>query len=227
MSDLIASYADAVRKSLSFDRRSADRLATEVEDHLHEALACNASGPSDAAARLAIRRFGSPADLAAVYTAQIFPERLKATWRFGLMLGALVLLTMWLRRALDLLPWIDNLPSAEALLATDAIAFRVAFAVGIGAWLVALSGQTARNISLIVLALVAAAGALGLSVAASFVVASAAVVTTGWSAPSLIAMGSTISTCVLMGFLIARIRILRGYAMLMTRVMTADVAQGI
>lgn len=217
MSRLIAKYAEAVQRSLYFDRRSAQRLATEVEDHLCEALACDTSGPSDAAARRAIHRFGSPAEIAAVYTAQIFPERLKATWRSGLLLGALVVLTMWLRRTLDLLPQLDGLPGTRVLLFTDAIGFRIAIVLGVLAWLMSIRDRAARRAPSVVQALVAASAALCLSVAASLIVAAVAVVTTAWSMASLVAMGSTILAGLLMVLLLARIRMLRGYAALMTR----------
>jgi hypothetical protein len=217
MSDLIAAYVDAVRQSLPFDRRSARRLAAEAEDHLYEALECDPSDPSDEAARRAISRFGSPNELAAFYTAQMFPERLKATWRYGLVLGAMVLLTMWLRRALELLPSIDGLPGAKTLLFADSVGFRVAIAAGVVAWLLSVIDQAPRTTPLIVQVLVLSLGALGFSVSASVLVASAAVVLSGWSTASLIAMGSTLSVCVMMAFLVARIRMLRGYAALMAR----------
>jgi hypothetical protein len=217
MSHLIASYADSVRQSLSFDRQSANRLAAEVEDHLYEALACDLSDVSDDAAQVAIRGFGSPAELAATYTAQIFPERLKATGRLGLILAALVLLAMWLRRAFELLPWINGLPGTKTLLFADAVGFRVAVAVGIVAWSMFILNHASRHTPLIVQTLIVAAGALSLSIAASVVVALAAVVLSGWSTASIIAMISTLSACVMMVFLIAKIRMLRGYAALMAR----------
>jgi hypothetical protein len=217
MSQLIANYAEAVRRSLRFDPESAQRLASEAEDHLYEALERDAAGPSDEAARRAIRRFGSPAEIIATYTVQLFPERLKATWRSGLLLGMLVVLTMWLRRVLELVPRIDGLPGTKALLLTDAIGFRVAIAAGIVAWLLSVSDQANRRAPFVAHLLVAAAGALGLSVAASFAIASVAVVTSGCSSASLIPMGSTILVCVLMALLIPRIRILKGYAALIAR----------
>lgn len=217
MSQLIADYSEAVRRSLRFDPESAQRLASEAEDHLYEALEQNGSDPSDEAARSAIRRFGSPAEITAIYTLRLFPERLKATWRSILLLGTLVVLTMWLRRVLELIPQIDGLPGTKALLLTDAIGFRVAIAAGILAWLLSVRDQANRHAPFVTHLLVAATGALGLSVAASFAIASVAVVASGWSSTSFIPMGSTILVCVLMALLVARIRILKGYATLIAR----------
>lgn len=217
MSDLIARYAAAVRYELSFDRRCAQRLAIEAEDHLYEALERDAAGPSDAAARRAIGRFGSPTDIAAVYTAEIFPERLKATWRSSILLGALVMLTMWLRRALDLLPQIDSLSGTKVLLATDAAGFRIAITIGVVAWLLSVIKPAIQRASLIVKILMAAAVALGFSVAANVIVASVAVVKTEASPASFIALGSAILASVLMAFLLIKLRMLQGYASLIMR----------
>jgi hypothetical protein len=217
MSYLIADYAESLRQSLSFDRQSAQRLANEAEDHLYEALDHDSSGSPEEVARRAIQRFGSPTDIATEYTKQIFPDRLRATWRSGLLLGTLILLTMWLRRALDLLPRLEGLPGGKALLATDSIGFRIAIAAGILAWLLSILDRQRRHMPLIVRALIAAAGALCLSISANLAIALAVVINDGVSSVSILSVCSTLPACVLMVMLVTKIRVLRGYAALMDR----------
>lgn len=217
MSDLIAAYANSVGRSLSFDAESADRLAAEVEDHLHEAMDHAGSGLAEERARIAISRFGSPSGLVAAYTVQIFPQRLKATWRTGLFMGALVLMAMWLRRALILTQWVEDSPAMTALLLVDSIAFRAAIVGGLVAWVTAVVSRSAHHRTFLVCVLIAAAGALTLSIGASIIVGFASVVLSGGSSSSLAGLACALAAGGLMAILAARLRMVIGYAGLMAK----------
>ena len=217
MSDLIARYTDEVRRSLAFDRESAERLAAEIEDHLYESLAEASGPPGDEQVRAAIRRFGSSRTVIATYITQIFPQRLGAAWQTGLVLGALILVVMWLRRELGLLPLVEGQPGTETLLIVDAIGFRAAVMAGLFAWGLSAVDQARRYASLLIPLLLAAAGALTLSIAASIILSSTAVIASGWSSSSLVGLTSALIAGALMLFLAGRVRTVIGYVGLITR----------
>jgi hypothetical protein len=62
---MISAYADALEGKLSFDRKLARSVRQEVEDHLWEAVAADASGDAAEAQRRAVARFGDPELIAA------------------------------------------------------------------------------------------------------------------------------------------------------------------
>src|SRR6185312_15187114 len=67
--DPVADYLDALSRALAFDPRLARRVRREVEDHLQDAIAAEADGPSIAARQRALARFGDCRALAEQYRA--------------------------------------------------------------------------------------------------------------------------------------------------------------
>lgn len=212
MSALITSYADALRQSLAFDPHAAERLAAEVEDHLAEAVANDTTHQPSEAARRAIRRFGSPHDIAAAYTREHFPLRVQAALRFALPLGGLVLLSMWLRNGLAALPAIAGPETAERLAHADDLGFRVAIALTALAWVVSRLGRSGHRLRTTVLALSGSAVAATVSVAAGGLLAAASLADQGLSATTAGWSASALLSVVLLGGLIHQLRILKGYA---------------
>lgn len=212
MSQLIANYAKAVRQSLDFDRETAVRLAAEAEDHLYEAAARDCAGPTEEAVRRAIRRFGPPTEMAALYTQEIFPARLQAAWRSALMIAVMIAITMWVRRALELTPHLSEHPWITALLFADATGHRVAILLGVLAWLASLRARAYGHILTAADALTAAVAALAVSALASLMIAAAALIHSGVSLTALIPLACALGVCLLLIILLIKIRMIRGYA---------------
>ena len=64
---MISAYAESLAARLSFDRSLARRVRQEVEDHLKEAVAADATGDPLEAQRRAIANFGDPRAIAAQF----------------------------------------------------------------------------------------------------------------------------------------------------------------
>ena len=58
MAGLIDDYIASLKQELDFDQTLAQRLSSEVEDHLREAAEADPAWPSPEAERRALQRFG-------------------------------------------------------------------------------------------------------------------------------------------------------------------------
>jgi hypothetical protein len=214
MSDLINNYSDAIRQRLSFDRTTAERLAEETQDHLYETMASAGDDASDDAVRRAIRRFGSPEDIAMAYTRETFPARLRSTWASGVLLCAIVALTMLLRRSLQLLPDFTGMPELHVVFFADAVAFRLAIILGLLAWAASMHTAAYRHSAIIVKTLVAAAIALMVSISASLILTACALSSHGWSMTTVVPFVPSLLACLLLAKTWPKICVLKGYASL-------------
>ncbi|HWI28208.1 MAG TPA: permease prefix domain 1-containing protein [Stellaceae bacterium] len=137
--DPVADYLDALSRALAFDPRLARRVRREVEDHLQDAIAAEADGPSIAARQRALARFGDCRALAEQYRALSLVASAQRMAASVIVAGGTIFLTMKLRVLwYALLHW-----SAGARLATatslalpiDRYAFFVGALLGIAAWI--------------------------------------------------------------------------------------------
>lgn len=64
---IIAAFAERLGAQLSFDRSLAERVRTEVEDHLREVAAAEPSHDTSETERLAIARFGKADEIAVAF----------------------------------------------------------------------------------------------------------------------------------------------------------------
>jgi hypothetical protein len=155
MAGVIDDYVAALRRELGFDPALADRLASEVEDHLREAAQSDAAWPSGDAERRAVERFGLGREIAAQFAIDAVDRQARRTWITLLASVIVTFIAMRLR-----VVWLDD----GAIPALAPLIDRYAF---LGAIAVAAVGWFAFRRSL--LALSACLVGLGASIAAGFV----------------------------------------------------------
>jgi hypothetical protein len=133
--DPIADYLDALTRELAFDPALSRRVRQEVEDHLREAAAAEATGSAIGAEISAIARFGAPQQIAAPYKTLSLHMRMKRTGLFalGAILAAFVAMesrVIWYR----LTQWNvgETLKAASAtIIPIDRVAFLLAITLGV------------------------------------------------------------------------------------------------
>ena len=134
-STLIADFAQQLADELRFDAALARRARVEVEDHLWEAVAHDATGGSLDAQRQAIAAFGHPRELARQYVAASLTSQVRrGTAAIGLTMvvvfAAMKARSLWY----GLVKWepTQHLQAASAIgLPIDRFAFALAFAVAL------------------------------------------------------------------------------------------------
>jgi hypothetical protein len=134
-STLIADFAQRLADELRFDPALARRARVEVEDHLWEVVAHDATGESPDAQREAIAAFGQPRQLARQYVAaSLMSQARRGTAAIGLTMvavfGAMKARALWY----GLAQWepTEHLQAANAIgLPIDRFAFALAFALAL------------------------------------------------------------------------------------------------
>ena len=129
MAGVIDDYVAALRCELDFDPALADRLASEVEDHLRDAAEADPAWPSLDAERRAVERFGLGREIAAELASDAVDRQARRTW---ITLAATVVVTFIAMRLRVM--WLDDggLPALAPLI--DRYAFIAALSVGVIGW---------------------------------------------------------------------------------------------
>lgn len=127
MAGLIDDYIASLKKELDFDPALANRLASEVEDHLREAAEADTGWPSFNAESRAVERFGPAHTIAVQFAADAVDRQARRTWVTLLVTVTVTLVAMRLR-----VIWFDTDASTLAPL-VDRYGFLAAVgAAGIG-----------------------------------------------------------------------------------------------
>jgi hypothetical protein len=135
---VISEYLESLEGKLGFDRSLARCVRQEVEDHLWEAVAADASGDPVEAERRAIANFGDPQLIAAHIAAVSLARQSKKVAISVVLVIAGVFLAMKARLAwYSLTRWAlsDEMRAAAAILgAIDRYAFWLSVFVGLAGW---------------------------------------------------------------------------------------------
>jgi hypothetical protein len=97
MASVIEQYVTALRQELDFDRELAQRVASEVEDHLRDAAEADPAWPSLDAERRAVERFGLARNIAAQFAADSVDRQTRRTWTTLLVTAFVTFVAMRLR----------------------------------------------------------------------------------------------------------------------------------
>jgi hypothetical protein len=150
---LIDDYVAGLRRELDFDRTVADRLASEVEDHLREAAEADPAWPAPAAERRAIERFGLSREIAAQFASDVIERQARRTWITILACVIVTFVAMRLR-----VIWLDGDAVSALAPIVDRYAFIAAIAAGAIGWLGSRRSLLAPSLCLVGLAASIAAG---------------------------------------------------------------------
>ena len=135
---MITAYAESLAARLSFDRSLARRVRQEVEDHLQEAVAADATGDPLEAQRRAIANFGDPRVIAAQFATASLAGQTRKVGATVVLVIAGVFLAMASRVAwYDLTQWAvceATRPLGETVGLIDRAAFCFAVLSGIAGW---------------------------------------------------------------------------------------------
>src|SRR5215475_7593006 len=153
MASLIDQYVECLRRELDFDRTVAERLASEVEDHLREAAEADPAWPAPEAERRAIERFGLSREIAAQFAADAIARQARRTWITILACVVVTFVAMRLR-----VVWLDGDDASALAPIVDRYAFIAAIATGAIGWLGSRRSLLAPSICLAGLAASIAAG---------------------------------------------------------------------
>jgi hypothetical protein len=131
----VADYLDALRRELAYDAALSRRVQQEVEDHLREAAAAEATVSAIGAETRAVEKFGAPQEMAAQYRTLSLHMRMKRTGllALGAILAAFVAMesrVIWYR----LTQWDagEGLKAASAaIVPIDRFAFLLAIILGV------------------------------------------------------------------------------------------------
>src|SRR5882757_5009488 len=97
MAGVIDDYVASLKRELDFDPVLARRLASEVEDHLHDAAEADPAWPSPEAERRAVERFGLGREIAAQFAADAVDRQARRSWVTLLVTVAVTFVAMRLR----------------------------------------------------------------------------------------------------------------------------------
>jgi len=135
---VISAYAESLAARLSFDRSLARCVRQEVEDHLQEAAAADATGDPLEAQRRAIASFGDPCVIAAEFATASLAGQTRKVGATLVLLIAGVFLAMASRVAwYELTQWAvceATRPLGETVGLIDRAAFCFAVLSGIAGW---------------------------------------------------------------------------------------------
>ncbi|MFO1086978.1 MAG: hypothetical protein U1E21_20680 [Reyranellaceae bacterium] len=146
-------YVAALRRELEFDPALAARLASEVEDHLRDAVDADPSGPSVEAERRAVDRFGLAREIAGQFAADAVDRQARRTWLTLLVTIVVTAVAMRLR-----IMWLDDGAAPPFAPLIDRYGFVAALAVGAVGWVAFRRSWLAPMLCLIGLAASIAAG---------------------------------------------------------------------
>ena len=127
MAGVIDRYIASLKRDLDFDPALAERLADEVEAHLHDAAEADPAWPSPDAERRAVERFGLSREIAAQFAADAVNRQARRTWMallatVAVTFVAMRLRVMWLGEASDSLTVLAPLIDRYAFVAAMAVA---------------------------------------------------------------------------------------------------------
>lgn len=129
MAGVIDDYVAALRRELDFDAALAERLASEVEDHLRDAAEADPAWPSTDAERRAVERFGLGREIAAELAADAVDRQARRTWITLAVTVAVTFVAMRLR-----VIWLDDGSITALAPLIDRYAFIAALSVGVIGW---------------------------------------------------------------------------------------------
>ena len=129
MAGVIDDYVAALRRELDFDAALAERLASEVEDHLRDAAEADPAWPSADAERRAVERFGLGREIAAELAADAVDRQARRTWITLAVTVAVTFVAMRLR-----VIWLDDGAITALAPLIDRYAFIAALSVGVIGW---------------------------------------------------------------------------------------------
>lgn len=129
MAGLIDDYVASLRRELDFDPVLAQRLASEVEDHLRDAAEADPAWPSPEAERRAVERFGLGREIAAQFAADAVDRQVRRTWITLLATAIVTFVAMRLR-----VMWLDDDAVFALAPLVDRYAFIAAIVVGVIGW---------------------------------------------------------------------------------------------
>jgi len=200
--DFISSYAQALAARLSFDPSLSRRVRQEVEDHLREAAAADASGDPLGAQRRAIAGFGDPGAIAAqIAVASLAGQLRKIGVTVVLVLAAMFLAMQTRLMWYDLTEWglCENVAAlCEMVGSIDRSAFLLAAFAGAAACVLAGSRR--------ILLCSVAAGGLVASVLCDGVLTALRLADWDWSLYFLIPLSSMAVEIACAAVLLVRIR---------------------
>jgi hypothetical protein len=153
MAGLIEQYVAQLRRELDFDRTVAERLASEVEDHLREAAEADPAWPAAEADRRAIERFGLSREIAAQFATDAIDRQARRTW---ITIAACVVVTFVAMRLRAV--WLDDDTVSVVAPIVDRYAFIAAIAAGAIGWIGSRRSLLAPSICLAGLVASIAAG---------------------------------------------------------------------
>ena len=150
---VIEQYVANLRRQLDFDPALAERLASEVEDHLRDAVEADPAGPSIEAERRAVERFGLAREIAGQFAAEAVDRQARRTWLTLLVAVVVTFVAMRLR-----IMWLDDgaVPPLAPLI--DRYGFLAALLVSAVGWLAFRRSLLAPTLCLVSLAASIAAG---------------------------------------------------------------------
>jgi hypothetical protein len=137
--DLIDDYVERLAGKLDFDRSLSRRVCREVEDHLREAAATDATNDVAAAERRSVANFGDPDAIAAQFAVISLAKQSRRTSSASILGIAAIFIAMkgrvaWYAAA----QWTTNIDprSIVAIVGSvDRYAFRFSVIAAIGCWL--------------------------------------------------------------------------------------------
>lgn len=129
MAGVIDEYVAVLRRELDFDSVLAERLASEVEDHLRDAAEADPAWPSADAERRAVERFGLGREIAAELAADAVDRQARRTWITLAVTVAVTFVAMRLR-----VIWLDDGSITALAPLIDRYAFIAALSVGVIGW---------------------------------------------------------------------------------------------
>jgi hypothetical protein len=129
MAGMIDDYVAGLRRALDFDRTVADRLASEIGDHLREAAEADPAWPAPEAERRVIERFGLSREIATQFAADAIDRQARRTW---IIMAACVTVTFVAMRLRVM--WLDGDSISAMAPLIDRYAFIAAIAVGAIGW---------------------------------------------------------------------------------------------
>lgn len=146
-------YVASLRRELDFDPALAKRLASEVEEHLRDAVEADPAGPSIEAERRAVERFGLAREIAGQFAADSVDRQARRTWVTLLVAVTVTFVAMRLR-----IMWLDDAAAPALAPLIDRYGFLAAIAVSVVGWFAFRRSLLAPTLCLVGLATSIAAG---------------------------------------------------------------------
>lgn len=150
---VIEQYVANLRRQLDFDPALAERLGSEVEDHLRDAVEADPAGPSIEAECRAVERFGLAREIAGQFAADSVDRQARRTWLTVLVAVVVTFVAMRLR-----IMWLDDSVAPALAPLIDRYGFLAAIAVSVVGWFAFRRSLLAPTLCLVGLAASIAAG---------------------------------------------------------------------